>query len=52
VSQLKAEFEPEDHDWIHTVRFQIAVPKIVRLLGFDRLPAHRRQAQSPEHLRS
>jgi 5-methylcytosine-specific restriction endonuclease McrA len=38
VSQLKAEFEPEDHDWIHTVRFQIAVPKIVRLLGFDRLP--------------
>lgn len=38
VSQAKAEFEPERHDWIRTVRFQIAVPKIVRLLGYDRLP--------------
>jgi 5-methylcytosine-specific restriction endonuclease McrA len=38
VSQAKAEFEPEEHDWIRTVRCQIAVPKIVRLLGFDRLP--------------
>src|SRR3954469_622205 len=25
VSQLKAEFEPDGFDWIHTVRFQIAV---------------------------
>src|ERR1700683_3277875 len=25
ISQLKAEFEPHEHDWIHTVRFQIAV---------------------------
>src|ERR1700693_3440911 len=23
ISQLKAEFEPQEHDWIHTVRFQI-----------------------------
>src|ERR1700677_2291400 len=22
MSQLKAEFEPEEYDWIHTVRFQ------------------------------
>lgn len=38
VSAAKASFEPEQHDWIHTVRFQVAVPKIVRLLGYDRLP--------------
>jgi 5-methylcytosine-specific restriction endonuclease McrA len=38
VSAAKARFEPEHHDWIQTVRFQIAVPKIVRLLGYDRLP--------------
>ncbi len=38
VSQAKREFEPELHDWIRTVRFQIAVPKIVRLLVYDKLP--------------
>src|SRR5437773_4773905 len=38
LSQLKAEFEPDAHDWIHTVRFQIAVPRIIRLLGYDKLP--------------
>jgi 5-methylcytosine-specific restriction endonuclease McrA len=38
LSQLKKEFEPEQHDWIHTVRFHIAVPRIIRLLGYDKLP--------------
>ena len=38
LSQLKAEFEPDEYDWIHTVRFQIAVPRIIRLLGYDKLP--------------
>jgi hypothetical protein len=38
LSQLKAEFEPDAHDWIHTVRFQVAVPRIIRLLGYDKLP--------------
>src|ERR1700689_2614196 len=38
ISQLKAEFEPHEYDWIHTVRFQIAVPRIVRLLAYDKLP--------------
>ena len=38
VSQLKAEFEPDDYDWIHTVRFQIAVPRIIRLLVYEKLP--------------
>ncbi|MEW6250086.1 MAG: HNH endonuclease [Planctomycetota bacterium] len=39
VSNFKERFEPEQHDWIRTVRFQIAVPKIIRLLGYDKLPA-------------
>lgn len=38
VSEFKSRFEPERHDWLHTVRFQIAVPRIVRLLGYDKLP--------------
>jgi 5-methylcytosine-specific restriction endonuclease McrA len=38
VSQAKSRFEPEQHDWIRTVRFQVAVPRIVRLLVYDRLP--------------
>ena len=39
VSQAKVRFQPEQYDWVHTVRFQIAVPKIIRLLGYDKLPA-------------
>jgi len=38
LSQLKKEFEPDEFDWIHTVKFQIAVPRIIRLLGYDKLP--------------
>jgi len=38
LSQLKAEFEPDGFDWIHTVRFAVAVPRIIRLLGYDKLP--------------
>ncbi len=38
LSQLKAEFEPDAYDWIHTVRLQIAVPRIIRLLGYEKLP--------------
>src|SRR5947207_4626330 len=38
LSALKMEFEPDEFDWIHTVRFQIAVPRIIRLLGYDKLP--------------
>lgn len=39
VSQLQKTFEPDKHDWVKTVRFDIAVPRIIRLLGYDRLPA-------------
>lgn len=38
LSQLKLEFEPDEYEWIHTVRFQIAVPRIIRLLAYEKLP--------------
>lgn len=39
IAALQREFEHERHDWVRTVRADIAVPRIVRLLGYDRLPA-------------
>lgn len=39
ISQLHKTFQPEKHDWVQTVRFEIAVPRVIRLLGYDRLPA-------------
>ena len=38
LSELKAEFEPHEYDWVRTVRVPIAVPRIIRLLGYDKLP--------------
>ncbi len=38
LSDLAREFEPDAHDWIRTVRFDIAVPRIIRLAIYDRLP--------------
>ena len=38
LSALKAQYERENNDFVRTVRFEIAVPRIIRLLGYDRLP--------------
>jgi len=38
VSQAARTFTPDAHDWISTVHFEIAVPRIIRLLIYDRLP--------------
>ncbi len=38
VSQFKRNFEPDGQDWVSTVNFYIAVPRIIRLLFYDRLP--------------
>ncbi|MCG3179707.1 MAG: hypothetical protein BIFFINMI_02048 [Phycisphaerae bacterium] len=38
LSEYRAKFEPDGHDWVRTVRFQIAVPRVIRLLFYDRLP--------------
>jgi 5-methylcytosine-specific restriction endonuclease McrA len=38
VSQFRAQYEREHHDWIRCVRFELAVPRIIRLLFYDRFP--------------
>lgn len=38
VAALQHQFEPDAHDWIRTPRLQIAIPKIIRLFGYDKLP--------------
>ena len=38
LSELQRQFTPDDHDWLHTVRLTIAVPRIIRLLFYDRVP--------------
>jgi len=38
VSQFRRHFEPDGHDWISTINFYVAVPRIIRLLFYDRLP--------------
>ena len=39
ISQLRARYERENHEWVKCVRFELAVPRIIRLLLYDRLPA-------------
>lgn len=39
LSEVRKRFEPEAHDWVRAVSFDIAVPKIIRLVGYDKLPA-------------
>ncbi len=38
VSAYRAKYEREHHEWIRCVRFELAVPKIIRLLFYDHLP--------------
>jgi hypothetical protein len=38
VSRFRRTFEPDGYDWVSMVNFYIAVPRIIRLLFYDRLP--------------
>jgi 5-methylcytosine-specific restriction endonuclease McrA len=38
LSAARDNFEQHDYDWVRTVRMEIAVPKVIRLFGYDRLP--------------
>jgi len=38
ISELKAELKEPLDDWIRAVNFEVQVPRVIRLLGFDRLP--------------
>lgn len=39
VSEAKRTFEAHKYDWIRTVNFDIAVPRVIRLLCYDRIPS-------------
>ena len=38
ISELKASFKGPHDDWIKSVNFEIQVPRVIRLLFYDRLP--------------
>jgi len=38
VSESKKRFEAHKYDWVRTVRLSLAVPRIIRLKLYDRLP--------------
>lgn len=38
LSQFKDQFEEEAADYVHTVSFEIRVPRIIRLFFYDKLP--------------
>ncbi len=41
VSEARAAFKDPDDDYIRTVHFEIQVPRVIRLLTYDRLPRTR-----------
>jgi len=38
LSMAREQIEKREYEWVSTVRLHIAVPKVIRLLGYDRLP--------------
>lgn len=41
LSAVRHEFDGDHTEWVRTVRLHLAVPKVIRLLGYDRL--HRQE---------
>lgn len=39
ISELKAQFKEPHDDWIRSVNFEIQVPRVIRLLFYDRVPS-------------
>jgi 5-methylcytosine-specific restriction endonuclease McrA len=38
ISELRASYKEPHEDWISAVNFEIQVPRVIRLLSFDRVP--------------
>ena len=38
LSAFRRELEPAEHDWVRTVRFDLLVPRVIRVLTFSKLP--------------
>lgn len=41
VSELRAALKQPHEDWVQAVNFEIQVPRVIRLLSFDRLPSQK-----------
>ena len=49
--ELRADAKQPHEDWIRSVHFEIQVPRVIRLLRYDRLPARALAAEPPHGLR-
>lgn len=38
IGELYREYEHDRHEWVRTVSSELAVPRVIRLYGYDRLP--------------
>jgi len=38
VSEYRSRYQRDHHDWVRCVKFELAVPRVIRLLIYDRLP--------------
>ncbi|MEX2185182.1 MAG: HNH endonuclease [Pirellulales bacterium] len=38
ISELRAEFREPNEDWLRSVNFEVQVPRVIRLLFYDRVP--------------
>jgi len=38
ISEFRSRYEREHHEWVRCVKFDLAVPRIIRLMFYDRLP--------------
>ena len=41
VSLARSQYRAPDDDWVRTVHFEIQVPRIIRLLAYEKLPRQR-----------
>lgn len=41
IADLQWDVERERHDWVQALRFRIAVPRVIRLYSYDRIPRER-----------
>ncbi len=38
LSEFRSRYQRDRHEWVQCVKFELAVPRIIRLLFYDRLP--------------
>jgi 5-methylcytosine-specific restriction endonuclease McrA len=38
ISELRAQFREPNEDWLRSVNFEVQVPRVIRLLFYDRVP--------------